>query len=103
MSEVKQGEAWSRLTDLRELRNLIAHRAGNSSRIEKHRKTVDRLVKKYNGHLDVEKTPMDRWSEVWISMDLCRRFTNDVEAFLGEVLSDVDALPASKASKSQKE
>ena len=97
--DVKQGETWSTLTDLRELRNLIAHRVGTSGRIEEHRKTVARLLQKYRGHLEVEKTPMDWWSEVWISMDLCRRFTDEVEGFLGRVLSAVNRLPRSEVSK----
>ena len=86
-----------------QLRNLIAHRVGARGRIEEHRKTVDGLLQKYEGHLEVEKTPMDWWSEVCISMDLCRRFTDDVEAFLGRVLSDIDVLPVPEASKPRKE
>ena len=30
-------------------------------------------------------------NEVWISMTLCRHFTNEVEAFLGRVVSDIGA------------
>ena len=90
VSDVKQDKAWSTLTDLRELRHLIVHRAGTSS--EKHQETVNRLRDKYKGDLEVDKTPMDWWNEVWISMELCRRFTNEVEAFLGRVVADVNAL-----------
>ena len=100
--EVKKDETWSTLTDLRKLRNLIAHRVGTRGRIEEHRKTVDELLRKYREHLEIEKTPMDWWSEVWISMDLCRRFTDEVEAFLGRVLSDIDALPYPEASRPSK-
>ena len=102
-SDVKQDEAWSTLTHLRDIRNLIAHRAGTRGDIKKHQETVDRLLKTYRGHVKVEKTPLDWWSEVWISMDLCRRFTEQVEAFLGRVLSDLDVRLGSEASKPRKE
>ena len=93
-SDVRHDEAWSTVTDLCKLRNLITHRAGTRGSSLKHRKTVDRLLNKYQGDLEIEKTPMDWWNEVGISMELCRRFTNEVEAFLGRVVSDVNALQA---------
>lgn len=102
-SDVKKDDAWSTLTDLRKLRNLIVHRVGTRGRIEEHRNTVDGLLQRYKGHLEVEKTPMVWWSEVWISMDLCRRFTDDVEAFLGRILSDIDVLPYAEASRPRRE
>ncbi len=96
---VKHDQVWSTLIDLQNLRDLIVHRAGTRGRIDKHRKTVARLIGRYPGRLEVEKTPMDWWNEVKISMDLCRHFTNEVEAFLRRVLSDVDAWEASGALK----
>ncbi len=89
VSDVKQDTAWSTLTDLRDLRNLIVHRAGTSG--EKHQETVNRLRETYKGDLEIEETPMDWWNEVLISMKLCRHFTNEVEAFLGRVVADVNA------------
>ena len=100
---VKQGRAWSTLTDLQALRNLIAHRAGTRGRIEKHRKTVATLIGRYPGDMEVEKTPMDWWSEVKVSMDLCGHFVDEVEAFLGRVLSDIDAWVARGALNPKKE
>ena len=89
VSDVKQDTAWSTLTDLRDLRNLIVHRAGTSG--EKHQETANRLRETYKGDLEIEETPMDWWNEVLISMKLCRHFTNEVEAFLGRVVADVNA------------
>ena len=99
-SDVKCDIAWSTLTDLRDLRNLIAHRAGTSSK--KHQMTVNRLLERYKDDLEVDKTPMNWWNEVWISMELCRHFTNAVEAFLGRVVADLGAV-ASRESKSGRE
>ena len=42
VSDVRHDEAWSTLIDLRDLRNLIAHRAGTSGK--KHEKIVNRLL-----------------------------------------------------------
>ena len=46
---------------------------------------------------------MDWWSEVKVSMDLCGHFVDEVEAFLGRVLSDIDAWVARGALKPKKE
>ena len=91
VSDAKDDMAWHMLTDLRDLRNLVAHRAGTSSEKHQSRLYLNRLLKTYKGDLKVEKTPMDWWNEVWISMELCRHFTNEVEAFLGRVVSDIGA------------
>ena len=62
LSDVKDDMAWHTLTDLRDLRNLIVHRAGTSS--EKHQSILNRLRERYEGDLEVEKNPMDWWNEV---------------------------------------
>ena len=89
--DVRHDDAWSMLIDLRDLRNLIAHRAGTSNK--GHEKIVNRLLATYKEDLQAEKTPTGWRNEVWLSMRLCRRFTNDVEAFLTRIASAVTALP----------
>ena len=96
--DIKHDEAWPTLIDLRELRNLIVHRAGTRGRIEKHQKTADRLAKNYEGHLKYPRDDKDWWNEVWISMELCRLLADKVEAFLGRALSKVNALVAREES-----
>ena len=91
VSNVKQDATWPTLIDLRDLRNLITHRAGAVR--EEYQQKLNGLLQKYEGDLEAEKTPMGLRNEMWISMELCRRFTTDVEAFLGRVVSDVNALP----------
>ncbi|MCY4121273.1 MAG: hypothetical protein OXG72_10190 [Acidobacteria bacterium] len=100
VSDVKHDEAWSTLIDLRDLRNLIAHRAGTSSK--KHEKVVNRLLRTYEGDLEAEKTPRGWRNEVWVSLGLCRRFTSEVEAFLGRIVSAVNAIPAATNGESPK-
>ena len=100
VSDVKHDEAWSTLMDLRDLRNLIAHRAGASS--NKHEQIVNRLLGTYKGELEAEKTPRGWRKEVWISMELCRRLTSEVEAFLARIVSAVNALPAGINGESPK-
>ena len=98
VSDVRHDEAWTTLIDLRDLRNLIVHRAGASSK--KHEKTVTRLLGTYKGDLEAEKTPTGWRNEVWISMGLCRRLTSEVEAFLARIGSAVNALPAATDGES---
>ena len=98
VSDVRNDEAWSMLIDLRDLRNLIAHRAGTSGK--RHEEIVKRLLKTYEGDLEAEKTPTGWRNEVWISMGLCRRFTIEVEAFLGRLLSSVNAIPTTTNGES---
>ena len=98
VSDLSRDRAWRTLIDLRDLRNLIAHRAGTSGK--KHESIVNRLLMKYKGDLEAEKTPTGWRNEVWISMGLCRRFTSEVESFLGRVVSDVNALQAATKGES---
>ena len=100
VSDVSHDEAWPALIDLRDLRNLIAHRAGTSSK--RQQKTVNRLLGTYKGDLEVEKSPTSWRNEVWVSMTLCRYFTGEVEAFLGRIISDVNALQAAANGKSRR-
>jgi hypothetical protein len=97
VSDVTHDRAWPGLIDLRDLRNLIAHRAGSGTK--GHEKIVSRLLGTYKGDLEAEKTSTGWRTEVWISMRLCRRFTGEVEAFLGRVLSHVNALPAATSGE----
>lgn len=98
VSNVKNDKAWLMLKDLRDLRNLIAHQAGTSSK--KDEEKVKRLLTKYKEDLEVETTSKGSRNEVLISMDLCRRFTSEVEAFLGRLLSSVNAIPTTTNGES---
>ena len=81
----KDQAAWREVTDLSAIRNLIVHRAGTD--IEED--VASRLKKTYKDGFNYSKDESGFWSEVWISQDLCQRFTEKVATLTQECLSAV--------------
>ena len=72
-------KAWSVLKDLRDLGNLIVHGAGTPTK----QKTVSRLKQNLKEGFEDSRTEGNWWNEVWVSLDLCHHFTDEVEEFAG--------------------
>ena len=86
--EVKQDDEWNTLRDLRDLRNIVAHRMGSKGHPDRHHEIIVRLSKDYPGDL---KFSDDSWNdEVYISMSLCRCFTDAVERVMNRVIKAVN-------------
>ena len=81
--------AWSRMKHLRDLRNLIVHGAGTPS--EQNKKTVNRLKQEFKKGFGYSGESW-QWNEIWISPELCRQLTDDVEKFAKACLLAVRAV-----------
>jgi len=82
--DVKTDPAWSRLSDLQSLRNMIVHRGGKCGESSEDRKTADELVRKYPQALELRKA--DGFHEqIWMSMYLCRDFAQSIDGFFDRV------------------
>lgn len=82
----KQDQAtWCEVTDLRAIRNLIIHEAGTDIK----EKDAKRLRETYKEGFNYSEDESGFWMEVWISPDLCQRFTERVKALTEECLSAV--------------
>ena len=78
--DVKTDRAWSRLKDLQSLRNIFVHRGGRPGISDKHRKSIDDLIKRYPNDLELRR--VDGFNEqIWMSMILCREFAKEIEGF----------------------
>ena len=86
--DFKQDNEWNMLCDLRDLRNIIAHRMGSKGHPEKQRKRIKHLSEKYPGDLTFADNFWE--DEMWISSSLCRRFTDAVERVLNRVIKAVN-------------
>jgi len=76
--------AWSRLRDLKSLRDIIVHRGGKSGESQEHQKTVDSLIGKYPEALELRNT--DGFHEqIWMSMNLCRDLAQHISDFFERV------------------
>ena len=75
--EAKADRAWLEITDLRKIRNLVVHKAGTDI----GHKVAKALKDRYRERFDYVEDGTGWWEEVWISVDLCRQFTETVEAF----------------------
>ena len=86
--DVKNDSAWPRMKHLRDLRNFIVHGAGTPSKQKK--KAVNRLKQEFNKGFAYSGESW-QWNEIWISPELCRQLTDDVEEFAKRCLSAVCA------------
>ncbi|MDE0106813.1 MAG: hypothetical protein OXN96_03340 [Bryobacterales bacterium] len=85
---VGRDKAWPAMKDLRDLRNLIVHGAGTPSR----RRTVNRLRHNLKEGFEYSRAKGGWWNEIWVSLELCQQFTNEVEEFAGTCLSAVNSV-----------
>ena len=90
--DVHHDPAWSSISDLRDLRHLIVHRAGTKGQSEDHRRTAKRLAESYKGRIEFPDGDWSWYGEVWISIPVCRDFLGNVEAFFDR-LFDAMQLP----------
>ena len=81
-------KAWPTMKDLRDLRNLIVHGAGTPSK----RRTVNRLRHNLKEGFEYSRAKGSWWNEIWVSLELCQHFTDEVEEFAGRCLSAVNAV-----------
>lgn len=84
--DVAKDPAWSSFLDLQRIRNIVVHANGKPSK--KQQSEIGQLEKKYGGLL--ESTP-DHWGEreIFISMNLCRRWSADLEGFFKRIFKAV--------------
>ena len=90
--DLKNDPDWQKLCDLRDIRNLIVHRAGTKGQSDKHRSTAQRLEKSYANKVSF---PNNSWcaEEVWISVLLCRDFIATVEGVFDRVFDSLGLPP----------
>ena len=82
---VKDDPAWPHLQNLQKLRNVIAHRAGKWAGLHADR---ERLLLAYPGRLRFADRGTVR-QEVWVSMNLCREFAQQIEAFFKRIFKSM--------------
>lgn len=90
--DVRQDPAWRTVSDLRDLRHIIVHRAGTKGQSEEHRRTARRLAGSYKGRIEFPDSDWSWYGEVWISIPVCREFIEAVEG-LFDRLFDAMKLP----------
>lgn len=90
--DLKNDSDWPKICDLRDLRNLIVHRAGTKGEVDKHRETAIRLESSYPNKV---KFPNGDWcaEEVWISVRLCRDFLSTIEGVFDRVFDSLGLPP----------
>jgi hypothetical protein len=82
--DLKTDPAWSRLTDLQSLRNIIVHRGGKPGESQEYQKQVDSLIRKYPALLELRDT--DGFHEqIWMSTNLCQDFAQAIDGFFERV------------------
>jgi hypothetical protein len=91
--DVRHDRAWQAICDLRDLRNLIVHRAGTKGESEQHKRTAQRLAQAYHGRIVFPENEWSWYGEVWIAMSLCREFVRVVEGFFDRVFEALDLPP----------
>ena len=89
---IKRDKAWPALKDLRDLRNLIVHGAGTPSR----QRTVNRLKQNLKEGFEYSRAKGNWWNEIWVSLELCQQFTDEVEEFAERCLSAVNSVEQRK-------
>jgi hypothetical protein len=93
---VKEDPSWSALSDLKKLRDLIAHRGGLRGETEAHQKTFDDLVARHRPRLSAQE---ESWRpEIWVSLEFCSDMGEKVGQFFARMLRAIGvkeaALPA---------
>ena len=89
--------AWQSLSDLRDLRHLVVHRAGTKGESEEHRKTAQRLAAASGGRIVFPDSDWSWYGEVWISIPMCRDLIETVECFFDRVFAALGLPPRFKA------
>jgi hypothetical protein len=80
---------WARLKDLQSLRDIIVHRSGTRGESEDHQKVFDRLIERYAPRLALAEQASRLYGEIWVSLILCREFTEDVAKFFARTLKAI--------------
>ena len=87
--DVKKDPAWKMVHDLQKLRNIIVHRGGRQGASHEQQKVqeVQRLDSTYRG-LSLRTSLDGPQGELWISMDLCRDFTHEIQEFFKRLFGE---------------
>ena len=80
-------DEWGLVEDLCSLRNVIAHRAGTKGHSKRHQKVAARLSAKYGRDLEFPDPDKGWPQEAWISLPLCGRYADAIEALLERVVA----------------
>lgn len=102
--DVRRDIAWQTVCDLRDLRNLIVHRAGTKGESDQHKRVAQRLAKAYRGRIVFPDNDWSWYGEVWIAMSLCREFVTTVECLFDRIFEALDLPPrfGAKGTKPQR-
>ncbi len=74
--------SWAVLRNIGKLRNLIVHRGGACGEEGEWRDFAGQLIRLYPGHVRFSHIGFgDDGSAIAVSLDLCRRFVDEVESF----------------------
>jgi hypothetical protein len=91
--DVRNDPAWRVISDLRDLRHLIVHRAGTKGQSDDHRRTARRLAESYKGRIEFPDSDWSWYGEVWISIPLCREFIGTVEGLFDRLFDAMHMPP----------
>ena len=94
---VKKLKEWRELSDLRSVRDIVAHRLGTRGQGARARNIEAQLERQYTGDLKFQEARGEWPGQVWISLPLCERFTASAEAFLEKVVA-ATSVPSTKKS-----
>ncbi len=101
--DVRHDGAWQTICNLRDLRNLIVHRAGTKGESDEHKGTAQRLAQAYPGRIVFPESDWSWYGEVWISMSLCRELVRVVEGFIDRTFAALGLPPRFGAEPSKGE
>ena len=88
------------MCDLRDLRNLIVHRAGTKGQSDQHRNTAKRLSDQYPGRVIFPDNDWSWYGNVWVSLPLCRDFISSIEAVFDRVFDALELPPRHRRQSS---
>jgi hypothetical protein len=83
---------WKELTNLQDLRNIVAHRLGKPGETARDQEGINRLLECYRGNLVLEKRPDSFEPEVEVSRSLCEHFIDQVAGFFKRLLVKAEIL-----------
>jgi hypothetical protein len=96
-AKVKEDPSWSALTDLKKLRDLVAHRGGFRGETESHQKTFDDLIARHRPRLSTQESS---WRpEMWVSLEFCHYMAEEVGAFFARTLRSIGVKEAALPSE----
>lgn len=86
--DVKKDAGWLHIENLRQLRNLIVHAGGKPVK-EKHQSLIAKLSKSHPGYVKYEESCWPPHGQVWISMNLCSYFEDQITEFFKRLFKEL--------------